>query len=1516
MRVREGRFKRVASLMLATMMAFGVFAPLNVYAGDFVGYGSNGKFLVQVDFPEADSIPISNRGGLESIKNNLDGNYHLTNDIDLSGEEWIPIGTSTDPFTGVFDGQGYVVTGMTISDVSGQHPELLQNNASHIEDFYVGLFGYISNSTVKNVGLENSNILIAHSKDDGNKYERLIVGGLVGYAASSSEILNCYNNGNVSVSFSDDMLGAYGGNINAGGIVGYAFRRGSSSEPLIIADCYNTGDITVRSESNSVNYQAGGIVGGCYMDSQDSYQLLNVINGCYNSGKISATGTGGLSLAGGIAGGHIGDILNSYNLGETTAESMNNSWTGGIVGEIYGYIPGVNRGEVSRCFNAAAVSSATLSNDRRAYSGGIAGDSYDTYLNNCHSAGNISATSTGDYSYSFAGGIAGVYTQNNMSNPIEYCYSAGIVTHTVATGADAMNYSFTTTGGIAGDGDVSNSAVLLESIESNAASINFVSKGNKTNVLAVDDISGGVAMNDATAVHGRSVFENPEIWETLNFDFYTIWSMPEGGGFPVLKWQTDHSENPDGPDRLRVISVESPANAVIGTFYDINTIKADVPMDTKIVPLVLTVTDDTEWKLFSDMDRTIELTDKQIPIPTSAWLAFAYVRLYGLDGAQVDYMVTITLLAAPVLPEIDQFSFDVYSEVKGGAISQTVWWGSNLFYYPSTTYQDSLADVSMSLSAAAYGDVGSDGKKDSDPSYIHNALATLGFSDIESHNYSGYNENGVGFTLASANISNIENGEHKLVAVVIRGTSLEEWYGNFNIGSESDIHVSFKLAEIEVFDALKEYIQRDPAQRYKILVTGHSRGAAVANLLAVDINERKNELLGHSLANDFLPNSDIYCYTFATPNVTTKNEAKNANAYSYIFNIVAIEDFVPYLPLSTWEYWKYGITLVFPWDDSARFNEMERQFESITGKKFEGYGDTLISRRYDPVQKLMSGMRTIAPTLSSFYQANAFGFSTHTVFNDVVGAYLAEDSFSFDFGTSENTQLKTYIGILSFFYANNISAIVNNTEKFSNKVIYSHTPETYMAWMSSTLSGDLRTSNQMPSGLRFRVACPVDVELYDSAGKLVLRINNDEIDENLLAEEIAAYVIDEIKEFYLLSDEQYTLKLSGTGIGEMTFTVEEYNILTFEVVSTKAFSDVELSNGKAMLSIVGGGIDTPDVRLMLADDAGKIIGEIMEDGTEIFLTSYSINAVATTGGSALGGGIYADGSSVTLTATANNNHTFDGWYENNTKIPNAGAIYSFIATENRTLEARFTHTGSSGNSGNNGSGSNVNPGNNSSGSSGNSSSGNGTITDKDSNAQMPDSDDTKPAQNNEDFELPFSDVLPNAWYYDAVKFVYAQKLFVGTSETTFSPNYQMSRGMLVTVLYRLAGEPMVVGSSGFADVDDNAYYATAVAWAREVGIVSGVGGNMFAPDMDITREQLVVMLMNFAKHNNIDIAVDSEIDFVDNADVSTWAVDAVAWAQSIGIISGKPGGIFDPQGTATRAEFASIMHRFFETKLK
>lgn len=177
--------------------------------------------------------------------------------------------------------------------------------------------------------------------------------------------------------------------------------------------------------------------------------------------------------------------------------------------------------------------------------------------------------------------------------------------------------------------------------------------------------------------------------------------------------------------------------------------------------------------------------------------------------------------------------------------------------------------------------------------------------------------------------------------------------------------------------------------------------------------------------------------------------------------------------------------------------------------------------------------------------------------------------------------------------------------------------------------------------------------------------------------------------------------------------------------------------------------------------------------------------------------------------------------------------------------------------------------------------------------------------------LPFNDVSYGDWYYDAVQFVYSRGIMDGVDYYKFAPNGTITRGMILTMLWRMAGEPFEMPVTSFTDVEIGRYYTTAVAWACRNGIADGMGESTFGPNDAITREELVTLLYRYAQYFGHSCIGTSIEGFADAGSVSSYAYNAMCWAYKAGVVTGTTGSRLNPQGTASRAEAAQMIMSFY-----
>ena len=176
----------------------------------------------------------------------------------------------------------------------------------------------------------------------------------------------------------------------------------------------------------------------------------------------------------------------------------------------------------------------------------------------------------------------------------------------------------------------------------------------------------------------------------------------------------------------------------------------------------------------------------------------------------------------------------------------------------------------------------------------------------------------------------------------------------------------------------------------------------------------------------------------------------------------------------------------------------------------------------------------------------------------------------------------------------------------------------------------------------------------------------------------------------------------------------------------------------------------------------------------------------------------------------------------------------------------------------------------------------------------------------------FTDVNPALWYHEAIDFALSGGLMNGVSAGTFAPNGTTTRAQLVTILWRMEGEPKVSDNLTFQDVAGGQWYTEAIRWAASEDIVAGYSKDIFAPNTPVTREQLASILYRYAQHNGGGFSGGwlFRLDFPDASDVSGWAYEGVCWCVMNGIIGGHVDGTLDPKGSATRAQVAQMMMNF------
>ena len=560
-------FRKTVSLLLVVFM---FFACQPVYAADIaedasaeaeesvgalqdvralgeLGYGSNGKFIAPISAPDPNATKIYTAQDLWNVRENLSGSYVLMNDVDMSyyWGGWIPIGNEREnAFTGLFDGQGYVIShlgGLTL------------------DTEYYGMFGYVNGGSIVNVGLEGSAVNLS---DVGGI---AFIGKLCGYADYTSSISNCYNTGNLSVASLSSLYSA-----SVGGICGF------SEAP--ISNCYNTGKII--SDSTVLTVPTGGICGTSAAEISLCFNAGNIeggnaggicgsssaiVSSCYNTGTVNGEG----EVLGGICGLSSASIRQCFNSGTIVLSSDRLSLTaGGICGVYVNY----GLGEIANCFNIGEISiiaDGYQFTETIGYAGGICGkidQASSLYISGCYNDGAIASQS---HYKGYAGGIFGYCEDTSTTaTTIINCYNASdnIMAYALETpGTSAF------AGGIAGahinftpasSMNNSYSKGQLRSFASNAyagaicgmitpASGSYYSDYAKNCYWSVDstqiansarDMSSRVGIDnrpgpvfDPTTPLSASDMKNQSAYEGFNFTTTWCFATSENDGYPVLR---------------------------------------------------------------------------------------------------------------------------------------------------------------------------------------------------------------------------------------------------------------------------------------------------------------------------------------------------------------------------------------------------------------------------------------------------------------------------------------------------------------------------------------------------------------------------------------------------------------------------------------------------------------------------------------------------------------------------------------------------------------------------------------------------------------------------------------------------------------------------------------------------------------------------------------------------------------------------------------------------------------------
>ena len=901
------------------------------------------------------------------------------------------------------------------------------------------------------------------------------------------------------------------------------------------------------------------------------------------------------------------------------------------------------------------------------------------------------------------------------------------------------------------------------------------------------------------------------------------------------------------------------------------------------------------------------------------------------------------------------FAANVTFNVSGGSgyATTSVNWDDAWFNTSSYTYNHDLATTAAVLAASAY-------TEKSIEAALRDGLGFDSCDPVERHpNGDGYggDYDQVGYSIETRTASN----GVPIIAVIVRGTPGNgEWLSNLNVadtlkGSDTETHEGFALAASKVLEAFKDYVGDSDIDldKARVLITGHSRGASVSNILGAELND------GNGNVNGSLSPDRVYTYTFESPTTTLSSSRKNPS-YGNIFNIVNPEDVITRVPLCEWGYGRYGRDLVLPSRSNtdgdvykALLSEMNGCFEEFSGETFRGYlGGTLTA------SAISIEICALAPTTRRYY-GNCLVVPPRDMFGRVVKAAIMGTADASDYAIlSSALVIPQYKFILTAVFG---TGALNGAFVTGKGVVHGHTQETYVSWMKSAQAalGELPSIFAHENYRTVKVACPVDVKAYDAKGNLVASIVNDEVDESLLEDGLpAAVTTDGTKMVDLPAGGSYRVEVTATDAGEMDVTVEEKDGSGDAPVSMKSYQGVALRSGDAF-ALEAPATSNPGDCVLVEDASGEEARAASTvSGVDIEKAVISVSADGN--GSVWGGGAVVKNGKVAVHALAADGWAFVGWERqagsSDGESVMGGPDLEVRAAEDATYTAVFEpqrfaiayHLDGGTNAANN-------PAFYTTGTSvelvdpiKEGYEFRGWFSDQELTERVTEIDanrtgdidlwakwakrggDPRPAPT-----FPDVDYSESSWYGKAVTYVAERGLITGYTDGEkagqFGVGDSLTRAQLATILWRNAcpGEyasydpETAVDTTGIAGSADGTYYTAAANWAVKNGVITGFeqpdGTFDFAAGKDVSFEQLITILSRLCATDDELAAAGSDLSsFADGDLASDWSAVSLKWAAAKGLVQGydEPTGKYlRPGEDVARERVAVVLMRAFEMGL-
>lgn len=628
-------------------------------------------------------------------------------------------------------------------------------------------------------------------------------------------------------------------------------------------------------------------------------------------------------------------------------------------------------------------------------------------------------------------------------------------------------------------------------------------------------------------------------------------------------------------------------------------------------------------------------------------------------------------------------------------------------------YNHSLSTASLCLALSAFGS-NDGGNSDYTNKYknVEKLLTDLEFEEFDKNDWfvKKPQSDSIGVVAANKKLS-IDDKECTLIAVAVRGGGYEsEWAGNFTLG-KSGQHYGFAQAKKQVLDFLKSYIRENKISGdIKIWLTGYSRAAATANLVAGALDD--GEKLGDGVV---LKKEDLYAYCFETPMGATKSEIKNRLKYNNIYNIINKNDPVTKVAMSALDFTRFGGDYFLPDKISdgnnyaAKKNAMEQFYDKMSSKNEIGkYAvDDFVMKKIDVKYLLPRGKSPVQndennKSIQAEYLDTTINKLTKErvktrdnyvkkVIEDVMEEALNEAGIN----NYSPSALKEFAGavaeMLVIFVVSHPNLTVTGVSN-AKTLGAAHYPELCMAWLMSQDENYTSSPTEFDGNGNYRVIhinCPIDVEVYDSENILQARIVDDIPQEIKNGTVVASLNEDDEKIVYLPTNASYQIKLTATDNGTMNYSINEFSSTAGDITRVVNYKDINLNKNDVFNAVVPAYVDdeqnneiegsTTEYELKSPD--GKEINPDQNLSGEDAKSAYYMVTVEVDSdehGIAIGQGIRQEGNFAKVEAVAKEGYQFVGWYEND-KLISQETQYRFCVEKDTLLVAKFEKDGESAN---------------------------------------------------------------------------------------------------------------------------------------------------------------------------------------------------------------------------------------------